>query len=237
MRLASLPPCCSATCSPYCYACSIPSPSCLPPRKRLPSLHPATLRIHGARLYFMYVMGIFQLTCYRLGNVPRLSPGTSVAWVGWCRHHRRLVSAGEISGDGPATARLHHCPAHTRGEGQPQLTLSWKWGSSDRPSDAGAPPARQCQGQHEHLPLANTSPSNHLPLSVAAIGLSVILFILVSCDDNIVWRALQTREHSPYPEDLLCMLSKTETHSTEKDGLCQSAYGREVPLPRSWRLN
>lgn len=47
-----------------------------------------------ARVHFVYVTGIFQLTRYRMGNI--LPLGTSVVRVGWCRHHPRPVSAGEI---------------------------------------------------------------------------------------------------------------------------------------------
>lgn len=125
--------------------------------------------------------------CYRLGNVRCLPPGTLVGLVGWCRHHPRLVSAGEIQQrwTSHSTASPTSCPGLGLGAAAAHAELEV---GRLRPSDTGALPACRCQGQGEHLPLVNTSLSNHFPLSVVSIGL---LFILVSYDDNITWTPLQ----------------------------------------------
>lgn len=98
----------------------------------------------------------------------------------------------------------------------------------------GALPVCQCQGQGKHLPLVETSLSNHFPLSVTSVGL---LFIFVSCNDNIIWRLLWTRQYGPYPEALLGTPSQTGTPRTGQHVLWPTAYGTEVPPSCSWKVN
>lgn len=115
-------------------------------------------------MYFMYIMGIFQLTWYRLGNIFCVPLGTLVIWMGCCRHHTRLVSAGEIQwrwtshGTAPPTS----CPRLGLGAATAHIELevgrlSQTIGHRSPPC-LPAPRAGQTSPSGKNLPL-KTSPT------------------------------------------------------------------------------